>query len=110
MSACFWLFIICAVVAVALYEDGDTDYDNPLEPLLPEAVIKIWSVALIGNGILSLFPTFWCIFICNIFGAKVVANQAWNVANVFGSIMFFQMRYEGVCMMMFVMGWSVSMF
>jgi len=102
----FWLFVAFAVAAACTY---DPIYYMPLTPTIP-TLGKVWSVALIVNGVLSLFPTYYSVIICNIFKAKILANQVWNMTNVMASIVFYSMSFEGYAFMMFAMGWSVAMF
>ena len=109
MSLSFWLFVMTATSAAYLYKDEY--YNNGrLTPLFDPRLNRYWSIALIANGTLSLFPTGWCIFICNLFKAKVIANQAWNVPLVMASILFYSMSFEGYAFMMWAIGWSVAMF
>lgn len=106
MALSFWWFVTFAVAAAGMYR---REYYRPLTASIPD-LHKVWSVALIVNGVLCLFPTYYSIIQCNIFKAKVIANQTWNIVNVWASILFFSLSFEGYAFMMFAMGWSVAMF
>jgi len=108
MSLSFWFFIVAAIAASVLYKDEYYN-DGRLTPTFP-LLVKYLSIALIVNGTLCFFPTGYCILICNIFKAKVIANQAWNVPLVMASILFYSMSVEGYAFMMWAIGWSVAMF
>ena len=107
MSLAFWGFVLTVVPAVYFYKPEY--YQIRLTPEYG-LLSKILSVALIGNGALSLFPTGYCILICNIFKAKVIANQVWNVPLVMAAILFYNCTFEGYAFMMWAIGWSVAMF
>uniref|UniRef100_A0A7S2HBI7 Uncharacterized protein n=1 Tax=Haptolina brevifila TaxID=156173 RepID=A0A7S2HBI7_9EUKA len=108
MSLAFWLFLATSTAAGCLYKDEYYN-DGQLSPSFP-TLVRVFSIALIANGTLSLFPTGYCILICNIFKAKVIANQVWNVPLVMASIVFYSMSFEGYAFMMWAIGWSVAMF
>jgi len=116
MASSFWLFLVTAVPAACMYPGNDQESAigaslQGFRASLPNyPFFKIWCIAIAANSALSVFPTYWCITICNLFKAKIIANQAWCSALLFISISFLYQPFDGFSFMMFGMGWSVSMF
>jgi len=108
MSLAFWFFVATAIPAALLYKD-EYYAGGKVTPTYPTTV-KVFCIALIANGVPSLFPTGYCILICNIFKAKVIANQVWNLPLVIASILFYSASFEGYALFMWAIGWSVAMF
>lgn len=108
MAGTTWVFFISAIAAAVVYEDGNFDemYYKPKY----EGFNRVVAIILIINGVLSMFPTFYSITICNIFKAKVLANAVWNVPLVMASIAFTGNTLRGTALMQFALGWSISMF
>ena len=107
MAVAFWGFIATAIPAAALYKHEY--YTTPLEMSIKH-MNQVFSVVLIVVGVPCLFPTYFSISLCDIFKAKIIANQTWNIINVWAGILFYSLSFEGYAMVMFSMGWSVAMF
>merc|ERR1712159_791369 len=71
---------------------------------------KLWCVALSINGVLCMFPTYWCITMCNFFGAKIIYNQTWNTVMLPILLAYLHEPFKALPLMMFGMGWSNAMF
>jgi len=110
VAASTWCFVAFAVVAAVLYKPGDVDMNKFIAPAVSETFNKVFAIAIIGNSSLSILPTSYNTLICNIFRAKVIANQVWCMVNLMAFIAFYTMTFQGYAFMMFAMGWSVSMF
>lgn len=119
MALSTWLFFASTIMAACLYHWGkkwEEDWMGKtlrrsfyLDDMMPRGH-EIWCYALCINALLSLFPTYYCIIICNTFKTKIIANQALNAPLLPIVITFYYNRFDALGLMMFGIGWSVAMF